>query len=141
MAESINIRRIVATSQTKAFDSWTKSELMKLWLCPENMTVREALSENKAGGQYLVVMQDSENAQEYKGSGVFEKYEYPEMFSMSWRWEGEEEQTQIVVEFSKVSAYQTNVCFSQNGFSSREKAAEHKARWESMFSHYIKKLG
>lgn len=131
----------MAASQVKAFDAWTKPELMKLWLCPENMIITEVLSENRVNGKYLVVMQDVESSKSYRGGGEFETFNYPESFSLRWKWEGEEEQTQILVEFSKVSGYQTNVYFVQSGFVDTQKAEEQRLRWELIFNHFVKILG
>ena len=135
---SLTIKRVLKATQQEVFDAWTNPDKMRMWLSPENLTVKDATSENKVGGAYMVAMHDATKDQIHKATGVFKSFEEGKSFSATWNWEGMNGETLLSIDLKPVSDTQTEITLTHSGFPVQEAADEHEKGWESTLNNFEK---
>jgi uncharacterized protein YndB with AHSA1/START domain len=139
MAHSLTIKRVLDATPEQVFKAWTDPSQMKKWLSPENLTVRDAVSENKVGGKYEVAMYDETKDQVHKAVGEFKTYEPNKSFSVTWNWEGlEAPETLLSIELTPRGESETEITLTHSGFPVQAAADEHKKGWESTLNNFEK---
>ena len=141
MAHKLSIKRVLNASPEEVFAAWTDPQKMKKWLSPENLIVKDAMSENKIGGKYEVAMFDEEKNETHKAVGEIKTYEPNSKLSVSWNWEGmEAPETLLTIELNEVEDGKTEIVLTHSGFPVEEAADEHKKGWESALNNFEKKF-
>lgn len=85
MSFEATIRRVVKCSPERAYDLWTKPELLSQWFCPKEMP-SEMTMDPKVGGQFRFVVH-------YKPDDFFactchiRAMDRPKRFAFSWQWD------------------------------------------------------
>lgn len=137
--KKLEATRIFKAPIEKVFAAWTDADQMKKWYAPEGMTTPSATSDARAGGAYTISMQD-EKSGTHTGSGVYKVFNPPHRFVCSWKWEGDDRETTVTVEFQKVSETQTKVTLAHEGFVNTQEQEMHQKGWMSTFNKLEKYL-
>jgi uncharacterized protein YndB with AHSA1/START domain len=142
MSHKLEIKRILDASPEEVFAAWTDPEKMKKWLSPENLTVKNAKSENKVGGEYVVAMHDAQKDEIHMAVGEFKTYEQDRSFSVSWVWKGMEmSETLLSIQLNEVEDGKTEITLTHSGFPVQDAADEHAKGWESTLNNFEKRMG
>jgi uncharacterized protein YndB with AHSA1/START domain len=142
MNHSLQVKRVVKAPLDRVYRAWTDASELKKWFSPEQLTVPEAEMEAISGGKYRVVMQEPGGAK-HTAVGEFKEVVPNQKLVYSWKWEeagDKADDTQMTVEFRKVSDDETEVILTHEFFGSEEAAKEHKTGWESTFNNMEKYL-
>lgn len=59
----LNIEREFNTSASNLYKAWLLPDIMKTWFAPGDLTIPMVESDPKVGGQYKVVMEESDGSQ------------------------------------------------------------------------------
>jgi uncharacterized protein YndB with AHSA1/START domain len=77
---SVVIERTFDAPRDLVWKCWTQAEHMKKWFGPHIMTVPEAKSDLRPGGEWRIVMRDPKGV-EFIGKGVYGQVQPPEHFT------------------------------------------------------------
>ncbi|MCK7614936.1 SRPBCC family protein [Roseibium sediminicola] len=97
--------RVLNSSTGRAWDAWTKPELMKQWFCPLGMKAIEVEADFRLGGTFRIVMDASgaamrpppEVGDHLTAYGSYQRIEPPHELAFSWAWEGREETSRVTI--------------------------------------------
>ncbi len=87
----------------------------------------------KVGGHYRLII----NTPDFKSrcEGVFSVVEPENRIVYSWQWEGDDNATQIEVQFTEIPAG-TKVVLTHSGFSDEQSRSNHAHGWDSFFTGF-----
>ena len=141
MDNKLVVTRVVNVSIERVWTAFTDSKELKKWFSPEQMSTPEAKSELRAGGAFMVTMQNDDDKKTFSARGNYQTVEDQRKLELSWKWDGQDsEQTSLMVEFRKVSDRKTEVTLTHSGFTSKESKDSHNKGWESTFNKLEKYL-
>ncbi|MFQ5584786.1 MAG: SRPBCC domain-containing protein, partial [Calditrichia bacterium] len=96
----LRISRIFAAPREKVYEAWTQVEQLKnWWRMGANWITPIAEVDLQVGGKYRLGMQPPDKDAPYIVGGVFQEIIPAKKLVYTWRWEGQEEETVVTVEF------------------------------------------
>jgi uncharacterized protein YndB with AHSA1/START domain len=131
---SLRISRVIKTTRQRAFDAWTKPELMKKWFAPGDMSVAAAKSDLRVGGSYEVSMAGQTGAGETAcgnstATGTYQKIVPNELLVFTWGFPGDmSAPTMVTVEFKEADGG-TELVITHERFASTEIRNKHQHGW------------
>ena len=124
----LNINQEFNASASKLFNAWTNPELIAKWFAPGAMTVPEATSVLKVGGQYRVVMQNPDGEQFIVG-GKYIEIDEPNKLVFSWKWEHGQITTKVEVLISELESNKSKLELIHTEFVDQEDCTKHHEGW------------
>ncbi len=132
MKHNLEIERILDTQIEKVWQSITKGDQMRQWMIPNGFVSSYTEYNFHLGGQYRAGMRD-QKGEEYFIVGSYLNIVEPGLLEFSHAWEDAEgtpgEETKVTIQLIS-DGPSTKLIFRQEGFSSAERAAGHRAGWE-----------
>lgn len=139
--QQVVIKKILPASIEKVFNAWVDPSAMMEWYSPENMTTSHATTDLRVGGGYSVTMRykDETPSSDVTARGIYKEIQKPNKLRFTWQWEGQEDQTEVIVRLREISDKQTELILTHAGFEDKiyEKGftpADHKGGWISAFN-------
>jgi uncharacterized protein YndB with AHSA1/START domain len=117
------IRRDFAAEPERVWRAWTDPAEYVAWIWPPRFESTLVL-EPRVGGAFHLVSA----AAEMGVSGEFATVEEPTLLEFTWRWDGEDEQTAVAVQFAR-SDEGTSLTLLHGGFATEEARAIHEQGW------------
>ena len=128
--KSLVIKRTFAASCERLYSMWTDADLLREWFCPgEDMTVPVAEADPREGGSYRIVMENKDGVT-HSPSGVYETVVPNERLVFSWKWADSEVITRVTLDFRALSAKETELTLTHDGFPQTEMRDLHTEGWE-----------
>ena len=131
------ITREVHAPRAMVFEAWTRSDVIKQWFAPGEMSVTYASVNAQLNGHYEIHMFDPEENETFIVSGTFEEYLPNEKLVLSWKWNHAQEQTEVSVEFVEQDTALTLVVLSHRRFSKQEFADNHNKGWQGCLDKLV----
>jgi uncharacterized protein YndB with AHSA1/START domain len=131
---SLRISRLIKTTPQRAFDAWTKPELMKKWFAPGEKFVASAKSDLRVGGAYEVSMAGQTREGETScgnstATGTYQKIVPNELLVFTWGFPGDSSApTMVTVEFKEADGG-TEVVITHERFATSEMRNRHQHGW------------
>lgn len=128
--------RLVMTRRFKApvervYAAWTDAEQMKRWFAPGDMTVPLAEADVREGGRYRVQMSEGDGDCEFHTTGgVYREVTSNRRLVFTWQWEGSNLETLVTLEFKSLSANETELILTHEGFDNEETRDKHGQGWD-----------
>jgi uncharacterized protein YndB with AHSA1/START domain len=125
----VRIERRYAASAEEVFDAWTSAEVMRRWLHPgADWDTPEAESDLRVGGEVRVVMRRPDGrASESRGSYL--AIERPRRLVMSWTFEDEPTNEQLIELSFAESEGMTTVLMVNSGISTDRRRDSQDEGW------------
>jgi len=136
----IVLRRVVAASQSVAFEAWTSPEHVQNWWCPtESARCTLCEIELRVGGAYRLHMDDPEKEVSCQVEGEFREISLPDRLVYTWNastHQGEVENTLVAVEFHGLGEDATEVIIRHSNLPNTPIRAGHDEGWKKMLASY-----
>lgn len=133
------INREFNTSVSNLFKAWCQVETIKNWFAPGNMTVPEASAEVNEGGNYRIVMQDTDGVQHIIGGKYYQVVEN-EKLTFSWQWEGSPNTTKVCILFKALADNKASLELTHSEFDDEETRDKHNQGWQGCLGNLPKVL-
>jgi uncharacterized protein YndB with AHSA1/START domain len=131
VAERLVVKRRFKAPVEKLYAAWTDAEQMKRWFAPGDMSVPSAEADVVIGGRYRVKMSESGSDCEFHTTaGVYREVIPNQRLVFTWQWEGSELETVVTLEFKSLSANETELTLTHEGFDSEDTRDKHAQGWE-----------
>ncbi len=129
-AEKLVLVRTFNAPIERVYAAWTDAEQMKRWFAPGDMSVPQAEADVREGGRYRVQMQEtgSDGAFHTTG-GVYREVVPNERLVFTWKWEGSELETLVTLNFKALSANETELTLTHEGFDNEDTRKKHAQGW------------
>lgn len=131
--KQVKITRVLPVSIEKVWKAWTDPKALMQWKAPEGMRTPEAEVDLRVGGVYMVKMVGGqvESPDGVTVRGEYKVVEEPERLVFSWKWDGQDEETEVTVELKALGEEKTELTLTHSGFATDESSGEHGKGWES----------
>lgn len=127
----LQVRRVYAVSPEQLFKAWTTPDELKRWHAPDPMTVPLVEVDLRVGGSYRIHMREP-GGQEHRVTGTYRVVEPPRRLVYTWKWDHEDTETQVTLEF-KPQGNGTELVLTHEGFATEDSRARHEHGWTSIF--------
>jgi uncharacterized protein YndB with AHSA1/START domain len=139
----LQVRRTITAPRERVYRAWTKQEELEQWMCRDVATHRVKYLELdvRAGGHYVMEVNDLATGDQYLGQGLFRQVTPPEKLVFTWAWrkrqrDGSEvpfhAETLVTVEFWERGS-QTEVVLTHEFFKTAKEREETERGWEGCF--------
>lgn len=140
------INKVLHAPIEKVFNAFVDPSIMVQWYSPEDMTTPHAEVDLRVGGSYAVTMSFIDEipfegmAKNVTVRGIYKEIDIPNKLVFTWKWDGQEDETLVTVEFDSISENQTAVTLVHSGFVKDETEypeglshKNHKQGWKTAF--------
>lgn len=132
----LRIERTFAASAEEVFDAWTSPEVMRRWLHPgPDWETPVATVDLRPGGQVRVVMRRP-NGREGGARGEYRVIERPHRLVMTWAFDDEPDNEQLIELTFAESAGSTTVLMINTGISTDARRESQDEGWRGCFDQY-----
>lgn len=126
---SARVTRTVAAERRLVWEAFTSADVLVSWFWPPRFATT-ATMDARQGGAWSI--RSAPTAMGASGSVV--RVVEPERLELNWRWDGEVEETRVVVRLAEAAgagagAGATMIDIVHGGFASAEAAADHVEGW------------
>lgn len=136
LAERLVMTRRFKAPVERVYAAWTDPEQMKRWFAPGDMSVPEASADVRRGGRYRVRMAGGEDGCEFHTTGgVYREVIVNERLVFTWQWEGSDLETLVTLEFESLSANETQLTLTHEGFDSGDTRDKHGQGWDGCLAN------
>lgn len=132
----LTLRRVIDAPVQRVYAAWTDPALLKQWLAPGNAVALRAVADIAVGGTFLIEMRGTDG-QRWLARGVYREVVPLRRLVHTWRWEGNDTETLVTIEFQPESADRTRLTLTHARFVQDEARDEHERSWASC----LEKLG
>lgn len=130
----VKITKVLDVPIEKVWDAWTNPESLKQWKAPVGMTTPDANVNLSVGGSYYVCMKGGHAGDKtLTVRGVYKEIKKPNRLVFTWKWDGQNEESEVKVLLKKISDSQTELILIHSGFESLDSYKEHNIGWGSTF--------
>ncbi len=127
--DSLRITRFIDSKREQVFRSWTDSNLVNKWLCPEECKIISNNALVTVGGRYRESMKCGDTV--HTVSGTYKEIVPNRKLVFSHKWlEPDAVETAVTVEFADKDGG-CEVTLKQKGFRSADSAKGHEEGWSS----------
>ncbi|ACQ79317.1 Activator of Hsp90 ATPase 1 family protein [Beutenbergia cavernae DSM 12333] len=128
---TVRLTRHVAAAPARVWRAWTDADELAAWFWPPSFgtTARVDL---RVGGTYRV----ESTARGMAVSGDVVALEEPHRLVLTWRWDGEDDETLVTVTFAAADGG-TDVVVLHERFTSEEDAANHAQGWNDCLDRLV----
>lgn len=145
--KQVIVNRVFNHPIENVFNAFINPELMMQWFSPEGMTTPLVEVDLRVGGRYAITMRFTDEIP-FKGMerevtvrGVYKVIDKPNKLVFTWKWDGQEDETEVSLELDAISENQTALTLVHAGFDKEvEDYAEgvspkdHKSGWTTGFN-------
>jgi uncharacterized protein YndB with AHSA1/START domain len=125
----VRIERTFAASAQEVFDAWTSPEVMRRWFhCAPDWDTPEAEVDLRVGGKVRVVMRKPDGT-EAKAQGEFTLIERPHRLIMTWTFDDDPSNEQVVDLTFTESDGSTTLAMVNSGISTDERRDAQDDGW------------
>lgn len=116
------INKVLQAPIEKVFNAFVDPSLMVQWYSPGDMTTPHAEVDLRIGGSYAVTMSFIDKvpfkgmAKDVTVRGIYKEIDRPNKLVFTWKWDGQEDETLVTVEFDSISENQTAITLVHSGF-------------------------
>lgn len=140
-AHSLRIERTYQAPIETVFHAWTSEEVMRRWFHGrEAWETPVAEVDLRLGGAVRVVMRDPEDGRERGGGGHYTEIDPPTHLAFTWRWDDDDRETTIELDFSE-SDTGTTVVLTHNSLRDQESLLSHEEGWRTCLENLARALG
>jgi uncharacterized protein YndB with AHSA1/START domain len=137
----LRIERTFAASAEDVFDAWTSPEVMRRWFhCLPDWETPEAHVDLRVGGQVRVVMRRPDGT-EAGMQGEYRLIERPHRLVMSWTFDDEPSNEQLIELSFSESEGSTTVVMVNSGISTDGRRDAQDAGWQGCFDELERTIG
>lgn len=137
---TLQIKRVFSAKRDRVFDAWTNpAKLKKWWGMGDDWNTPIAEVDLRVGGKYRLGMQDPEKDMPYVVGGTYQEVTPPEKLVYTWKWEGQDSQTLVTVEFHE-QGNSTEVILTHEYFTDEKAKEEHGQGWKGCMEQLAKIL-
>jgi uncharacterized protein YndB with AHSA1/START domain len=128
-ARVVRIERTYAASAEDVFDAWTSPEVMRRWFhCGADWETPVAEVDLRVGGRVRVVMRRPDGTQ-VEALGAFTLIDRPRLLTMTWTFEDDPSNEQLIELFFSESEGSTTVLMINSGISTDERRNAQEVGW------------
>ena len=136
VAEKLVMVRTFKAPVERVWAAWTDVEQMKRWFAPGEMSVPSAEADVREGGRYRVQMQGTGSDCEFHTTGgVYREVVPNERLVFTWQWEGSELETLVSLDFKSLSANETELTLTHEGFDNEDTRDKHGEGWSGCLAN------
>ena len=137
----LRIERTFAASAEEVFDAWTSSEVMRRWFhCLPDWQTPEAEVDLRVGGKVRVVMRRPDGT-EAGMQGEYRLIERPHRLVMSWTFDDEPSNEQLIELSFSESEGSTTVVMVNSGISTDGRRDSQDVGWQGCFDELERAIG
>lgn len=125
MNHSLTFERSFGADPEAVFAAWSSSDALAAWFGPGSIQCEVTEFDFKVGGKYRLVMRGSG---EWWLSGQFTAIEGPRHLAFTWKWDHEDEVTQLEVGIEPTEGG-SQLTVVHSGFDDEKSAADHDEGW------------
>ncbi|BCH29525.1 activator of HSP90 ATPase [Mesorhizobium sp. L-8-10] len=133
----LDMRRTFRAPPSLVFETFTRAELLRRWMCPHGYTVQTAHADARIGGGFRIEMQSPEGVG-YEVAGRYLEMRAPELLVLSWIWEKGHGmagiETIVRVELSAQGS-DTLMVMTHSGLLGEHERADHEQGWSGAFDN------
>lgn len=130
VAEKLVIRRRFKAPVERVYAAWTEPAQMKRWFAPGDMSVPIAEADVRVGGRYRVQMSEGGGGEFHTIGGVYREVVPNRRLVFTWQWEGSDLETLVTIELEALSADETQLTLTHEGFDSEDTRNKHGQGWQ-----------
>ena len=138
----LSLQRVFNVSIERAFEAWTKAEVLASWFGPVGFTVTTAKIDLRKGGEYLIVIQSPEGMA-IKHFGEYVEVTPPKRLVFTWILENQAcrgsknqcAETLVSIDFKRVGE-STEIQLTHEQLPSKEAHDGHEFGWRSTFDSF-----
>jgi uncharacterized protein YndB with AHSA1/START domain len=128
---SLEIKRVVRASPRRIYEAWVSADELKCWHCPEGMTIGDAQSDPRVGGQFRITMLDPDGTQ-HIAFGEYLELIPDSKVAFSWNWvDGKGTDTVVTVLLKSLTPDESEITLRHEGFFNQEPCDGHREGWTS----------
>ena len=125
---SVRISRRIHATPDELFDAWTDPESVRVWMCPGDVSEARARLDPRVGGKYQIDMV-APNAT-FEHTGEYLVVDRPRKLSFTWiSMPTNNQRTVVTIDLKPISAGETELTLTHEGFPSAESATNHRMGW------------
>ena len=129
----IVMRRLLKASPERVFKALVEPDFIRLWMCPEILTVASIENDPVVGGSFRLVMQEADG-RTYPAYGVYREIDPPHRLAFSWTWENAHTmkgiETEIAIDLTP-QGDATLFVMTHSNLPSEEERQSHFGGWTS----------
>jgi len=125
---TLRITRTFAAPRERVFQAWTDPAALKEWWAPPGYATPAAEVDLRVGGRYRIGMKEEPDGPLFYLTGVFREVRPPEKLVYTWRWENEQSETLVTIEFRDRGAA-TEVALLHEVFQTGQERDAHEKGW------------
>ncbi len=130
----IVINRTISAPIERVWQAWTNEECLLQWLAPQGRIVSEAHVALQEEGTYSITMGGNKK-EKVTVAGRYKTIEKPNTLVFSWKWEHQEEETQVTILLQPVSPIKTELTLIHEGFENLENRKMHAFGWKDILTN------
>jgi uncharacterized protein YndB with AHSA1/START domain len=128
---SLSVERSVPGSIEKVFDAWLDPRLLAQWMTPgPGMSVPVAEIDPVVGGRSRIVMRQGDR--DIPHEGEYRIIERPTRLVFTWTSEHAGADTLVSIQFTRVTANETNVALTHERFPNQAIRDSHRNGWSAI---------
>lgn len=127
------ITRVLSASRQAVFDAWTTAESVRIWMCPEAMSVALAELDVRVGGAFRVDMLI--NGDRVVHSGIYREVVPPERLTFTWRSRNTHDRDTLVTVELRALGDKTELRITQTLLPDEEAVRRHTRGWTQIAEH------
>lgn len=124
---TVAVARLLPAPRERVWRAWTKPGELAGWWWPQRFETTYEV-DLREGGRYRFRSADLPDIGVLSISGTFLEVRRPELLAYTWRWEHEEHETRVSVEFVELED-RSRVDVHHEGFTSCEERDNHVVGW------------
>ena len=124
----LTLHRVIKAPVETVYAAWTDPEMLRRWLAPGNAIFVRAVADVVVGGTFLVEMRGMDG-RSWLTRGVYREVVPCRRLVHTWRWEGNDVESLVTVEFEPESAGTTRLALTHSRFAQDEERDEHERGW------------
>ncbi len=127
----VEVRRTYQASPDRVFAAWTQAEALSAWFAPTaDMTTIVHMLDVRVGGRFRIEMR-APSGTKYITSGVYTEVIPGRRLAFTWQWDGQEEQTEVAVEFRTPDGQTTELLLRHTRFATAASRDGHSEGWNA----------
>lgn len=131
---SARVTKAVAADRMLVWEAFTSADALASWFWPPRFATTATMDARQGGAWSIRSAPAAMGA-----SGTVLRAVEPERLELTWRWDGEGEETRVVVALAE-AAEGTEVVVVHDGFTSEEAAADHVEGWADCLDRLATRL-
>lgn len=146
-AQSARVTKTVAADRPLVWEAFTSADALASWFWPPRFATTATMDAREGGAWSIRSAPTAMGA-----SGTVVRAVEPERLELTWRWDGEAEETRVVVALAQDAlaerdggmadgvAGATTITVAHDGFASEEAAADHVEGWSDCLDRLAARL-